>query len=196
MQFWGSVRPMRKGFGPWMMAAAFMVLFSPVRAWPWGCEAHQSVAMIAENHMTAHALEAANKLLRGHPIDPALSSFCSSQGLDLMADSSTWADDVRGSRPETGPWHYINIPREAPRSALAESCPASVGCVTSAIEHQTALLRNDRTDARVRGRPAVCHPFCRRPSPAFALRFQQRFGGQLRPHQLLWKSPDGEKPAV
>ena len=40
-----------------------------------------------------------------------------------MADSATWADDLRSSRPEASPWHYIDIPRDAPRSALAESCP-------------------------------------------------------------------------
>ena len=43
--------------------------------------------MIAEKHMTARALEMANKLLQSEPIDPALPRYCPSQGLDLMADS-------------------------------------------------------------------------------------------------------------
>ena len=75
---------------------------------------------------------------------------------------------LRSSRPEASPWHYIDIPRDAPRSAIAKSCPASTGCVTSAIEHQTELLRSDRTDARVR---------------ADALRFIIHFVGDL--HQPL-----------
>jgi hypothetical protein len=126
------------------------------------------VATIAEKHMSAHALEMANKLLQSQPIDPALPRYCSSQGLDLMADSATWADDLRKLRPEASPWHYIDIPRDAPHSALAEFCPASTGCVTSALEHQIELLRSDGTDPRVR---------------ADALRFIIHFVGDL--HQPL-----------
>jgi len=168
MDFNGSRRSMRGGARLGVLGAAFILLFSPVRAWPWGCEGHQAVAMIAEKHMNTHALEMANKLLQSEPIDPALPRYCLSQGLDLMADSSTWADDLRSSRPEASPWHYIDIPRDAPRSAMAKSCPASTGCVTSAIEHQVELLRSDGTDARVR---------------ADALRFIIHFGGDL--HQPL-----------
>jgi hypothetical protein len=124
--------------------------------------------MIAEKHMTAHALEMANKVLQSAPIDPALPRYCPSQGLDAMADASTWADDLRGVRPEASPWHYIDIPRDAPRSALGESCPTSTGCVTSAIERQIELLRSEGTDTRVR---------------ADALRFVIHFVGDL--HQPL-----------
>ncbi len=168
MEFNCSRRSMRGGVRLWVLGAAFFLLLSPVRVWPWGCEGHQAVAMIAEKHMTSHALEMANKLLQREPIDPALPRYCVSQGLDLMADSATWADDLRSLRPEASPWHYIDIPRGAPRSAIAESCPASVGCVTSAIEHQIELLRSDATDARVR---------------ADALRFVIHFVGDL--HQPL-----------
>ncbi len=85
-----------------------------------------------------------------------------------MADSATWADDLRSVRPEASAWHYIDIPRDAPRSAMAESCPASTGCVTSALQHQLEFLRSDGVDARVR---------------ADALRFIIHFVGDL--HQPL-----------
>jgi len=119
-----------------VLGTALVLLISPVRAWSWGCDGHQAVAMIAEKHMTAHALEMANKILQSAPIDPTLPRWCSPQGLDLMADSATWADDIRKVRPEASSWHYIDIPRDAPRSAVAGSCPASTGCVTSAIKQQ------------------------------------------------------------
>jgi hypothetical protein len=168
MDFTCSRRSIREGARLGVLGAALILLFSPVRAWPWGCEGHQAVAMIAEKHMNAHALEMANKLLRSQPIDPALPRFCVGAGLDLMADSATWPDDLRKVRPEASPWHYIDIPRDAPRSALADSCPAATGCVTSAIERQTDLLRNDSADPRVR---------------ADALRFIIHFVGDL--HQPL-----------
>jgi hypothetical protein len=124
--------------------------------------------MIAMKHMNGHALERANKLLLGVPIDPALARYCSGRDLDLMVDGSTWADDLRKVRPETGPWHFIDIPRGAPRSALAESCPASSGCLTSALAQQIALLRDDANTPQLR---------------ADALRFIIHFVGDL--HQPL-----------
>ena len=125
-------------------------MLAPAPVWPWGCEAHQAIARIAETHMTRHALETANHVLRSAPIDPSLSRFCGGVGLDAMEDASTWADDVRSLRSETGPWHYINIPRGAPRNAVAKSCPSFTGCVTSAILRNIELVRRDSTDAKVR----------------------------------------------
>lgn len=158
---------LRKGLMISLLWGAAWALLIPASAWPWGCEGHQAVAMIAEKHMNPHALEMANQLLRSQPIDPTLKRYCGPSP-DPMADAATWADDLRSSRPEAGPWHYIDIPRGAPHSALAESCPASTGCVTSAIEHQLDLLRNEGTDAKAR---------------ADALRFVIHFVGDL--HQPL-----------
>jgi len=151
-----------------LLAVMVILLFSPMRAGAWGCEGHQAVALIAERHMSAHALEMANKILQGSPIDPALPRFCASQGLDRLADSATWADDLRKDNPETSAWHYIDIPRDAPRSAMAESCPVSTGCVTLAIAHQIEVLRDDRAAPR---------------ALADALRFIIHFVGDL--HQPL-----------
>ena len=145
-----SVRPLRKGLMISLLLGGACALLNPTAAWPWGCEGHQAVAIIAEKHMSPRALAMANELLRSQPIDPTLKRFCTEPGLDPMADAATWADDLKGSRPETSPWHYIDIPRGGPRSALAESCPAATGCVTRAIEHQLDLLRNEGTDGRVR----------------------------------------------
>ncbi len=168
MGFQRSSRSMRRSIRLGLLGAASILFLSPVRAWPWGCEGHQAVAMIAEKHMSKHALEMANQLLQSAPIDPTLPRYCSSQGLDLMADASTWADDLRKVRPEASAWHYIDIPRDAPRSPLDEFCPASTGCVTSAIEQQIELLRNHGNAPQVR---------------ADALRFIIHFVGDL--HQPL-----------
>lgn len=148
-------------------AAGFVLLISPVRAWPWGCEGHQAVAVIAERHMTAHALQMANRLLQSQPIDPTLPRFCTGAA-DLMADAATWADDLRKVHPEASPWHYIDIPRDAPRSAMAESCPSPRGCVTSALAQQIDVLRSSASAPAAR---------------ADALRFVIHFVGDL--HQPL-----------
>jgi hypothetical protein len=80
----------------------------------WGCKGHQTVALIAETHLTTEARELVQKLLTENPIDPGLWRNCGNPVLDLFADSSTWADDV-SSEAKNGSWHYINIPRGASR---------------------------------------------------------------------------------
>lgn len=127
---------------PRVLVGAAILLLSPASAWAWGCEAHQAVAILAENHLNRHAREEAYKLLESVPIDPALQSRCRAQVPDPIVDSASWADDLRKFRPETSPWHYIDIPLDAPRGDLAEFCPASRGCVTRALAQQIDLLRN------------------------------------------------------
>ena len=64
-----------------------------------------------------------------------------------MAEVSTWADEVRGQRRETGPWHYINIPIDAPHTRSADFC-SKEGCVVSKIDDLVEILHtsNDRAE--------------------------------------------------
>ena len=50
---------------------------------------------------------------------------------ESLADASTWADEVRRDRPESGPWHYVNVPITEPAYS-AEFCPKE-GCVVAKI---------------------------------------------------------------
>ena len=38
-----------------------------------------------------------------------------------VASVSSWADEIRRSRAETGPWHYIDIPITAPHLNMARA---------------------------------------------------------------------------
>jgi len=131
---------------------AFLVLVNliagarPARAW--GCKGHQTVALIAEKYLTPEAQQLVAKLLTENPVDPELKRYCGFAFRDLMADASTWADDVRGER-KNGPWHYIDIPRGAPRHPLEEYCAAE-GCVTKAIAEQLAILKDAQAEPRKR----------------------------------------------
>jgi hypothetical protein len=103
------------------------------------------VALIAEKHLTPEARQWVLKLLSENPIDPKLSRYCGGASRDLMADASTWADDVRGER-KNGPWHYIDIPRGSKRGPLEPFC-GQEGCVTRAISEQLAILKDPKADA-------------------------------------------------
>jgi nuclease S1 len=114
----------------------------------WGCKGHQTVALIAEKHLTPEARELVLKLLSENPIDPQLKRYCGSAVSDAMGDASTWADDVRGER-KNGPWHYIDIPRGAPRGSLEGFC-GKEGCVVSAIAEQVAILKDQNANGAKR----------------------------------------------
>jgi len=117
-------------------------------AWAWGCKGHQTVALIAEKQLTLQARQFVEKLLTENPIDPQLKRYCGGATRDLMADASTWADDVRGTA-KNGPWHYIDIPRGAARGPLAPYC-GDGGCVTQAIAEQLAILKDKNADPHKR----------------------------------------------
>jgi len=145
---------------------ALMLFVWPSAAWGWGCKGHQTVALIAEKHLTPEARQWVEKLLSENPIDPKLNRYCGGAVRDAMADAATWADDVRGER-KNGPWHYLDIPRGSKRGALEPFCGAA-GCVTKAISEQLAILKDKNADAAKR---------------ADALRYVIHFVGDL--HQPL-----------
>jgi hypothetical protein len=110
----------------------------------WGCKGHQTVALIAEKHLTPEARLMVQKILAQNTIDPKLQRWCGNATADLMVDASTWPDDVRNER-NNGPWHYIDIPLGKHKGSLDEYC-GTEGCVTRAIEQQHVLLKDQSAD--------------------------------------------------
>ncbi len=129
-----------------LVAFAVFLACRPCRAW--GCKGHQTVALLAEKQLTPEARQFVEKLLSENPVDPQLRRYCGNTTRDLMADASTWADDVRGTL-KNGPWHYIDIPRGAAHKPWAEFC-GSNGCVMQAISDQLAILNDKNGDPRLR----------------------------------------------
>jgi S1/P1 Nuclease len=147
----------------------FMAIVSlPSQARAWGCEGHQVIALLAEKHLTPNALAMAKKILAETPIDPALDRYCKPVNTDPLADGSTWPDDMRGLRPESAPWHYIDIPLGTTSRNVEKFCDPKEGCVTKAIRDELAVLRSAKSNPKDR---------------ADALRFLIHFVGDL--HQPL-----------
>src|SRR5262249_41402631 len=63
----------------------------------WGAVGHHVVARIAWARLTPAARSAVTTLLGGGREEEFIAA-------------STWADDVRGARPETYNWHFVDIP--------------------------------------------------------------------------------------
>jgi hypothetical protein len=112
-------------------AALALTVFVASNALGWGREGHEVVATIAERHLTEKARERVRQIL-------------GSEG--SLAAVSTWADEIRPSRPETAPWHYIDIPLNASAIDPAKDCP-NEDCVTVAITRFAAVLRDTASSA-------------------------------------------------
>jgi len=149
------VRPAtRRRRGLWCLLRAAVLLVGPAPAWPWGCEGHETIALIASSQLTAHARKMVSELLEPSLIDPRLERSCRT-GSNVFADASTWADDVRRDQGSpyfgTGPWHFINIPRGAAPGEVRRFCPSPTGCIVSAIAEQLAVFRKGGGERRHAG---------------------------------------------
>ncbi len=110
-----------------------LLLAAPTPALAWGKAGHRVVATLATTLLTIEAQAQVAALL-----DPGAT----------LVDISTWADDIRPSRLNTGPWHYVNIPRGASGYNARRDCRH--GCVVSAIERSLRLLQDTSKDRAVR----------------------------------------------
>jgi hypothetical protein len=86
-----------------------LVLLPAAPAFAWGKEGHRLTALVAEHYLTPETRAAIVELLHH----------------ETLADVSSWADDYRHDHPETGPWHYVNIPGDAPSFDRLRDCPSS-----------------------------------------------------------------------
>jgi hypothetical protein len=57
-----------------------------------------------------------------------------------IASIASWADEVRRSRPESGPWHFIDIPIDKPHRDMERDCPKGA-CVIAKIADLRKTLK-------------------------------------------------------
>ncbi|HUP88052.1 MAG TPA: S1/P1 nuclease [Longimicrobiales bacterium] len=146
-----------------LTAMVLLVVLIPSSARAWGGDGHRIVCGIAWLRLTPEARTMVSRLL-GNDEDKT------------FADACVWADEVRGQRPETSAYHYVNIPAGVAGMDLARDCgdPAK-RCAPWAIVEYARILRaaNSSEDAR-----------------RDALRFIMHFVGDL--HQPLHAGRPGD----
>ncbi|MEJ6007058.1 S1/P1 nuclease [Paucibacter sp. AS339] len=106
-------------------------LIQPLAVQAWGGDGHRLIATVAEQNLTAAARAEVQRLLA---LEPGSS----------LASVSTWADEHRS--PQTGPWHYVNFPRDAACTYEPQRDCEGGACVVAALERQQALLRSAAPD--------------------------------------------------
>jgi hypothetical protein len=65
---------------------------------------------------------------------------------ETLSSVASWADEVRRSRSETAPWHYVDIPIDQPHLDMARDCPKN-DCVVAKIADLRKTLLNPATPA-------------------------------------------------
>jgi hypothetical protein len=133
----------RLRLGALLLVLAACLLNCP-RALAWGCDGHQTVALIAKQNLNPHALAMVTQILHDNPIDPTLFRFCKPVATDPMVDAATFADDYREKHPETAGWHFIDIPRGATKGTFV--CDTSTSCITLALSAQIKILQTPGAD--------------------------------------------------
>ncbi|HEY4380136.1 MAG TPA: S1/P1 nuclease [Acidobacteriaceae bacterium] len=88
----------------------FLLLYlaTPQNCLAWGHEGHRLTALVAEEYLTPATKAQIVELL----------------GNETLADVAPWADGYRGDHPETGKWHYVDIPK-AEKFDRSRDCPVS-----------------------------------------------------------------------
>lgn len=91
------------------LATAALLFAATVPGWGWGREGHRLTALVAQNFLLPETQAAIHELL----------------GNQSLADIASWADEIRNSRGETGPWHFVDIPKDQAKYDRDRDCPAS-----------------------------------------------------------------------
>ncbi len=93
------------------------ILCGSLPAFGWGPEGHSLVARLAAAHLTpATAARVAEILGPG----------------TTMESISSWPDQIRRDRGDTGPWHYVDIPIDKPHLDMSRDCPKG-DCILAKI---------------------------------------------------------------
>lgn len=113
-----------------LLTALLLVLAPPAASdarTAWGADGHRLVCEIAWRHLTPEAKALIRRLRAGEA--------------GTFAESCTWADEIRGDRPETYNYHFINIPPRQAGMNMARDCgDRARRCAPWAIRHYAVIL--------------------------------------------------------
>lgn len=148
-----------------ILLAAFLSLV-PIPALAWGAQGHEIVATLALQELSPRAWAQVARLL-GSPA--------------MLIHDASWADEIRDRRPETGRWHYVDIPLNAPTYLAVRDCPRG-DCVVAQIAAAQRVLSDPRwpSGARAEALRFLIHLVADIHQPLHAVDNDDRGGNQVR----------------
>jgi hypothetical protein len=123
------------------LAALVLLVGSPIEAFAWGYSGHRIIAEIAEQFLEPETVRQIHELL-------------AMENVTTLAEISTWADQIRVQRPDTRPWHYVNIPVHARAGEpsgydVVRDCPEDA-CIVAKIAQFERILADQQASSRQR----------------------------------------------
>ncbi|MBW7908711.1 MAG: S1/P1 nuclease [Kiritimatiellae bacterium] len=117
---------MNKSAIAWLALAAILIHLGAPSAKAWGPKGHRVVAHIAELRLSEDAHRALSQILEAH---------------EQISDNyiCNWPDYVRRDMPETGPWHFVDIPFEATSYDPKRDCPDGQ-CIIYQIDEMAKIV--------------------------------------------------------
>jgi hypothetical protein len=109
-----------------VLAAMIGLCFSPVQALAWGQEGHSIIAEVAQRRLKPPASDRVQALLKN----------------GSLASIASWPDDVRGARPKTYNWHFVDIPLAADTYDPSRDCELNSEKGDCAIAELARLKRD------------------------------------------------------
>jgi hypothetical protein len=119
-----------------LIRTVLVVLLIPARAWAWGDDGHEIVAVIAADHLTPAAQSHVASVL-GVSTDKIAAAM---EAASIRPDS-----EFREEDPSTKPWHFIDICLIDRRIDVPLRCPAD-NCLTGKIDEYAQRLKERRYD--------------------------------------------------
>jgi hypothetical protein len=137
----------------------------------WGGKGHRLIASLAEERLTQRNPEVMKRIkgLLGPDVSLASIAVCADAIRDFVSGKQrpnpsalpgnclVTEQEAAVMFPNTGSWHFVNIPVPAaaslsahPNAVLVKACEAHAPCVISQIEHFTAQLKDKSLDKRTR----------------------------------------------
>ena len=149
-------------------AFALLCFLAPAPALAWGPEGHEVVAHLAAMNLTPKARAQVAALLGG-------------EAEASMAIAANWADEIRDARPETSPWHFVNLENDRALGYIAaRDCPRDA-CIVAQIDRQAAILRsNAPAPARAEALKFLIHFVGDSQQPLHAADNHDRGGNQVQ----------------
>jgi hypothetical protein len=104
----------------------------------WGPEGHAIIAEIAEARLSDQARAQLTQILAADE-----------SGAKHLDQIASWPDAVRPARPETAPWHFVDIPLDVGSYDGGRDCKQD-NCVVAAIPRFAGVLGDSNADPKAR----------------------------------------------
>jgi len=127
-----------------LIAISLCLLGMSPSLYAWGPKGHRIVALIAESQLTDAAKQGIRDLLDTET-DPRVTS---------LPDAAIWPDLIKGDRPETKPWHFVDIlitGRNQPNNVYDQLRDCADGnCIIPKVDEFRAILKDQQASMSAR----------------------------------------------